>query len=89
MKKIINEWGVIFGVFGILASVIIFQMWYIYTIKSELKMFQTKEHVIIAHVEILGSKYSTLTDTVRVKCNDSTSKKVIRKQYSERGALNW
>ena len=89
MKKIINEWSTIFGVFGILASVIIFQMWYIYTIKSELKMFQTKEHVIIAHIEILGRKYSTLTDTVRVKCNDSTSKKVIRKQYSERGALNW
>ena len=89
MKKIINEWGVIFGVFGILASLIIFQMWYIYTIKSELKMLQTKEHVIIAHVEILGNKYSTLTDTVRVKCNDTTSKNIIRKQYSERGVLNW
>ena len=89
MKKILNEWGVVFGVFGILATAIVFQMWYIYTIKSELKMFQTKQHTIITHIEILGSKYSTYTDTIQVKCNDSTSKNIIRKQYSERGVLNW
>jgi hypothetical protein len=89
MKKLINEWVLIFTIFGILSLAIIFQMWYIYKIKSELKLFQSKEHVIITHVEILGSKYSTLTDTVKVKCNDTTSKKIIRKQYSERGVLNW
>ena len=89
MKKLINEWNLIFLVFGMLSIAIIVQMFYIYTIKSELKMFQTKEHVIITHVEIFGSKYSTITDTIKIKCNDTTSKEIIRKQYSERGALNW
>jgi hypothetical protein len=89
MKKLINEWNLIFLVFGMLSIAIIVQMFYIYTIKSELKMFQTKEHVIITHVEIFGSKYSTITDTIKIKCNDTTSKETIRKQYSERGALNW
>lgn len=75
--------------FGFMAVAIMFQMWYINKIKSELKLFTEKEHIIITYVEIHGRKYSTLTDTIRIKCNDTTSKKVIRKQYSERGTLNW
>lgn len=75
--------------FGFMALAILFQMWYIGKIKSELKLFIEKEHIIINHVEISGNKYSTLTDTIRIKCNDVLSKKVIRKQYSERGILKW
>lgn len=75
--------------FGFMASAIMFQMWYINKIKSELKLFTEKEHIIISHVEILGKKYSDLTDTIKIKCSDTTSKQVIRKQYSERGVLNW
>lgn len=76
-------------VFGFLSLAILIQMWYITKIKSELKLFTEKEHIIITHVEILGRNYSTLNDTIRIKCNDTTSKKIIRKQYSERGTLNW
>lgn len=76
-------------VFGFLSLAILFQMWYITKIKSELKVFAEKEHIVITHVEILGRNYSTLNDTIRIKCNDTTSKKIIRKQYSERGTLNW
>lgn len=76
-------------VFGFLSLAIIFQMWYITKIKSELKVFTEKEHIVITHVEILGRNYSSLNDTIRIKCNDTLSKKVIRKQYSERGILNW
>ena len=76
-------------VFGFLSLTILFQMWYITKIKSELKAFAEKEHIVITHVEILGRNYSTLNDTIRIKCNDTLSKKVIRKQYSERGILNW
>lgn len=81
--------NILYVVYGFLAIVILFQMWYIMEIKSELKIFTNKEHVIITHVEIHGKEYSTLTDTIKVKCNDTTSKKIIRKQYSERGVLNW
>lgn len=86
------EWlnrNILYITFGFLASCLLFQMWYIYKIKSELKLFTNKEHIVITHVEIQGSKYSTLTDTIRIKCNDTISKKTIRKQYSERGILNW
>ena len=81
--------NILFITFGFLAGCVIFQMWYISKIKSELKLFSEKEHVVITHVEILGNKYSNITDTIRIKCNDTLSKKVIRKQYSERGVLNW
>ncbi len=81
--------NMIYITFGFLAICVIFQMWYIDKIKTELKFFTNKEHVIITHVEIHGKEYSTLTDTIKVKCNDTTSKKIIRKQYSERGVLNW
>lgn len=76
-------------VFGFLSLTILIQMWYITKIKSELKVFTEKEHIVITHVEILGRNYSSLNDTIRIKCNDTLSKKVIRKQYSERGILNW
>ena len=76
-------------VFGFLSLAILIQMWYMTKIKSELKLFTEKEHIIITHVEMLGRNYSTLNDTIRIKCNDTTSKKIIRKQYSERGTLNW
>ena len=81
--------NILYITFGFLASAILFQMWYISKIKSELKLFSEKEHVVITHVEILGKQYSALNDTIRIKCNDTLSKKVIRKQYSERGVLNW
>lgn len=75
--------------FGFMAVCILFQTWYITKIKSELKLFANKEHTIIAYVELHGQKYTTLTDTIKVKCNDTTSNAIIRKQYSERGALKW
>ena len=86
MKKFLNEWNLIFLVFGILSIAIIVQMWYIYKIKSELKLFNEREHVIINYIEINKNTYS---DTIKIKCIDSTSNKLKRRQYSERGALNW
>lgn len=81
--------NILFIVYGFLASCILFQMWYIHKIKSELRLFNEKEHIIITHVELHNRKYSTLTDTIRIKCMDTTTKRIIRKQYSERGVLNW
>lgn len=81
--------NILFITFGFMAFCIIIQMWHISKLKGELKLFTEKEHIVIAHIEILGKKYSDLTDTIRIKCNDTTSKKVIRKQYSDRGVLNW
>jgi hypothetical protein len=79
----------IWVVFGFLSLAILFQMWYIMELKNKLRTFTEKEHIVITHVEILGRQYSALNDTIRIKCNDTTSKKIIRKQYSERGILNW
>ena len=89
IKRFINEWNMILAVYAVLMGAIMFQMWYITKIKSELKLFTEKEHIVITHVEILGKQYSALNDTIRIKCNDTLSKKIIRKQYSERGILNW
>jgi len=43
IREFINEWNLILAVYGILMSTIMFQMWYIGEIKSELKLF--KENV--------------------------------------------
>lgn len=43
IKRFINEWNAILVVYAILMGLIIFQMWYIGQIKSELKLF--KENV--------------------------------------------
>lgn len=59
------ERNILFIVFGFLASCILFQMWYIMEIKSELKLFHTKEHIVIEVIELEGHKYS---DTVRIPC---------------------
>jgi len=41
--KNFNEWTAIWIVFGILASAVSFQMFYILHLKSQLKLFQTHE----------------------------------------------
>ncbi len=40
MKKWINEWNVILVVYALLASAIMFQMYYIYQLKQELKIYK-------------------------------------------------
>ncbi len=40
MKKWFNEWNVIIVVYAILASAIMFQMYYIYQLKQELKIYK-------------------------------------------------
>ena len=40
MKKWIKEWDVILVVYAILASLIMFQMYYIYQLKQELKIYK-------------------------------------------------
>ena len=40
MKKWIKEWDVILVVYVILASLIMFQMYYIYQLKQELKIYK-------------------------------------------------
>ena len=65
--------------FGFMAVCIIFQMWYINEIKSELKLFEHKEHIVIEVIELEGNKY---TDTVRIKC-DSNTNRVIKKSIDK------
>ena len=45
IKEFINEWNTILLVYLILIGLIIFQMWYIRLIKSELKLFKEKANV--------------------------------------------
>ncbi len=40
MKKWIKEWNVIIVVYALLASAIVFQMYYIYQLKQELKIYK-------------------------------------------------
>ncbi len=40
MKKWINEWNVIIVVYALSASAIVFQMYYIYQLKQELKIYK-------------------------------------------------
>ena len=40
------ERNILYITFGFLAACIVFQMWYITQLKSELKLFQQKEQVI-------------------------------------------
>ena len=40
MKKWIKEWDAIIVVYAILASVIVFQMYYTYQLKQELKIYK-------------------------------------------------
>lgn len=40
------ERNILYITFGFLAACIVFQMWYITKIKSELKLFQQKEQVV-------------------------------------------
>jgi len=79
IKEFINEWNTILLVYLILIGLIIFQMWYIRLIKSELKLFQTKEHIVIEVIELEGHKYS---DTVRIKC-DTNRNRIIKKSIDK------
>jgi hypothetical protein len=72
------ERNILFIVFGFLASCILFQMWYIWEIKEELKLFHTKEHIIIEVIELEGKRYS---DTVRIKC-DTNRNRIIKKSIN-------
>ena len=67
--------NILFITFGFLASCILFQMWYIMEIKSELKLFHSKEHIVIEVIELEGHKYS---DTIRIPCKESHNRKVER-----------
>ena len=42
MKKWFKEWDAILAVYVILASAIVFQMYYIYQLKQELKTFKNE-----------------------------------------------
>ena len=53
--------------FGFMSVCILFQMWYISEIKSELKAFQQSEHVIIQKIKIGQKVYEG--DTLRIKHN--------------------
>ena len=65
--------------YGFMAFSILIQMWYINQLKSELKLFEHKEHVVIEVIELEGRKYS---DTIRIKC-DSSRNKIIKKSISK------
>jgi hypothetical protein len=65
--------------FGFMAGCIVFQMWYIMEIKSELKLFHTKEHIVIEVIELEGHRYS---DTVRIKC-DGDKNRIIKKSIDK------
>jgi hypothetical protein len=66
-------------VYGFLAMVILFQMWYIWEIKTQLRAFNGKEHIVIEVIELEGKRYS---DTVRIKC-DSNRNRVIKKSIDK------
>ena len=65
--------------FGFMCVCILFQMWYITKLKSELKMFKHKEHIVIEVIELEGRRYS---DTVRIQC-DSSRNRVIKKSIDK------
>jgi hypothetical protein len=68
--------NILFIVFGFLAACILFQMWYIWEIKSELKLFHSKEHIVIEVIELKGQKY---TDTIKINCDSSVNRMVTKK----------
>ena len=65
--------------FGFMSVCIVFQMWYINEIKSELKLFNHKEHIVIEVIELEGKRYS---DTVRIKCDENRNR-IIKKSISK------
>lgn len=71
--------NILYVVYGFLALVILFQMWYIWEIKSELKLFHTKEHIVIEVIQLEGREYK---DTVRIKC-DGNRNRIIKKSIDK------
>ena len=67
--------NILYITFGFLAACIAFQMWYIQDLKSELKLFNQKEHIVIEVIELEGHKYQ---DTVRIPCGENHNRKVER-----------
>ena len=65
--------------YGFLVFCVLIQMWYITKLKSELKLFNHKEHIVIEVIELEGHKY---TDTVRIQC-DSNRNRVIKKSIDK------
>ena len=68
--------NILFIVFGFLAACILFQMWYIWEIKSELKLFHSKEHIVIEVIELEGKRYA---DTIKIDCDSSVNRRITKK----------
>lgn len=68
--------NILFITFGFLASCILFQMWYIWEIKSELKLFHSKEHIVIEVIELEGKRYA---DTIKINCDSSVNRNITKK----------
>lgn len=68
--------NILFIVFGFLAACILFQMWYIWEIKSELKLFHSKEHIVIEVIELEGKRYA---DTIKINCDSSVNRNITKK----------
>lgn len=68
--------NILFITFGFLASCILFQMWYIWEIKSELKLFHSKEHIVIEVIELEGKRYA---DTIKIDCDSSVNRRITKK----------
>ena len=68
--------NILYITFGFLASCILFQMWYIMEIKSELKLFHSKEHIVIEVIELKGQNY---TDTIKIDCDSSVNRRITKK----------
>lgn len=73
--KWIDE-NILYITFGFLAACILFQMWYIQDLKSELKLFNHKEHVVIEVIELEGKRYS---DTIKINCDSSVNRRITKK----------
>jgi hypothetical protein len=67
IKRFINEWTMILVVYGCLVGLIGFQLWYTLKLKSELKLFQEQEHIVIQKVVI--GKDTISKDTLRINHN--------------------
>jgi hypothetical protein len=74
--------NILYVVYGFLAMVILFQMWYIWEIKSELKSFNQKEHIVIEVIELEGRRYS---DTIRISCGENKNRRVERTFVKQKG----
>lgn len=73
------ERNIIWITFGIMAVALMVQMIYIQQIKSELRLFNHKEHIVIEVIELEGRKYS---DTIRIPCDENRNR-IIKKSIDK------